>query len=171
MTVIIRTATAKDAEAIALLSRETFYETFARYNTEEDMDKFMHEQFSKELLMAEVGTDENIFLAAFAENELLGYTKMKESKNPPALGNAKAIEIARIYTSQKTIGKGIGKALMQKAIDTAKELQKEIIWLGVWEHNAHAIEFYKKWGFEKFAEHDFVLGNDVQTDWLMKKIF
>ncbi len=131
----------------------------------------MNEQFSKELLMAEVGAAGNIFLAAFADDKLLGYTKLKESKNPPELGDAKAIEIARIYTSQATIGRGIGKALMQKAIDTAKESGKEIIWLGVWEHNTRAIEFYKKWGFEKFSEHDFVLGNDVQTDWLMKKVF
>jgi ribosomal protein S18 acetylase RimI-like enzyme len=58
---------------------------------------------------------------------------------------------------------------MQRCIEIAKEMHREIIWLGVWEHNQQAINFYTKWGFEKFGEHDFVLGNDVQTDWLMKK--
>jgi ribosomal protein S18 acetylase RimI-like enzyme len=70
---------------------------------------------------------------------------------------------------QHSIGKGIGSALLQNCIDMAKEINREIIWLGVWEHNYRAIYFYTKWGFEKFAEHDFVLGNDVQTDWLMKR--
>ena len=58
---------------------------------------------------------------------------------------------------------------MQKCIEIAKSGNREIVWLGVWEKNKRAIEFYKKWGFEKFADHDFILGNDVQKDWLMKK--
>jgi ribosomal protein S18 acetylase RimI-like enzyme len=58
---------------------------------------------------------------------------------------------------------------MQNCIDKAIELKKEIIWLGVWEKNTKAISFYSKWGFIKFAEHPFVLGDDIQNDWLMKK--
>ena len=42
----IRLATAKDAELVADLSRQTFYETFASQNTTSDMEKFMNEQFS-----------------------------------------------------------------------------------------------------------------------------
>ncbi|HTE12726.1 MAG TPA: GNAT family N-acetyltransferase, partial [Chitinophagaceae bacterium] len=86
------------------------------------------------------------------------------------LEDAEAIEIGRIYAVQKTIGLGVGKALMQACIGIAKEKNKQLIWLGVWERNQRAISFYSKFGFEKFGEHDFVLGNDVQTDWLMKKI-
>lgn len=81
-----------------------------------------------------------------------------------------AIEIARIYAVRHFIGKGTGSALMQKCIDIAKEMNREVVWLGVWEHNKLAIDFYSKWGFEKFGEHVFVLGNDPQTDWMMKKI-
>ena len=40
---------------------------------------------------------------------------------------------------------------------------------GVWEKNYRAIEFYTKWGFEKFDDTDFLLGDEVQKDWLMKK--
>jgi ribosomal protein S18 acetylase RimI-like enzyme len=58
---------------------------------------------------------------------------------------------------------------MQQCIDIALEKEKELLWLGVWEHNHRAIGFYKKWGFEKFSTHTFMLGNDAQTDWLMKK--
>jgi len=49
------------------------------------------------------------------------------------------------------------------------DIKKEIVWLGVWEKNNRAISFYKKWGFEKFGEHSFTLGDDIQNDWLMKK--
>lgn len=169
MDIQIQYAAAKDAAPIAALSRQTFYDTFAASNTKEDMDKFMSESFSTEALMNEVTADGNIFLVAVMDGELVGYAKMLLSANPPELGNANAIEIGRIYAAQKTIGKGVGKALMQQCLQIAAEKGRELVWLGVWEHNQRAINFYTKFGFEKFGQHDFVLGNDVQTDWLMKK--
>ena len=167
--ITIRYATTNDAELIAHMSRQTFYDSFADQNTKEDMDKFMNEKFTKEALMNEVGAERNIFLLAFEADEPVGYVRMRENNNPPALGNEQAIEIARIYAVQSAIGKGVGSALMQKCIDTAIERNIGTVWLGVWEHNKRAIDFYIRWGFEKFAEHDFILGNDVQKDWLMKK--
>ena len=166
---IVRYATENDAELIADLSRQTFYETYAVYNTKEDMDKFMNEQFTKQTLMKEVTTVGNIFLLAYADNVVKGYVRLRESKNPEELGNINAIEIARIYACTNMIGKGVGSALMQKSIDVAKEKGKQIIWLAVWKKNQRAIDFYTRWGFEKFGEHDFILGNDLQSDWMMKK--
>lgn len=170
MNIIIRYATTADAESIALLSRQTFYDTFAEYNTSDDMDKFMKESFSMQKLTNEVIAPQNIFLTAFMDNELVGYAKLSTSENPPELGNIAAIEIGRIYAAQKTFGLGVGKSLMLECINAAVKKNKQVIWLGVWEHNQRAISFYSKFSFEKFGEHDFVLGNDVQTDWLMKKI-
>lgn len=165
---IIRLATVADAELIADLSRQTFYDSFASQNTKADMDKFMNESFAKEALIKEVGAEGNIFLLAFINNEAVGYVRMREGEKRPEFENKSSVEIARIYAVQHSIGKGTGSALMQNCIDIAKEMNRDIIWLGVWEHNRRAIDFYTKWGFEKFAEHDFVLGNDMQTDWLMK---
>ncbi len=167
--VIIRDATKADAGMIADISRSTFYQTFAPYNTPEDIDKFMVEQFSREKLIAQVGAPGNIFFMAYLNNEMLGYVRMVEGPNPEGLGKLRAIEIARIYAVSNAIGKGVGSKLMQEAIDIAFKKKKEAIWLGVWEKNQRAIEFYTKWGFEKFGVHDFVLGNDVQTDWLMMR--
>ena len=167
--ITIRIAGAKDAEMIADISRETFYETFASQNTPENMEKFMNTQFAREILIAELSEPENIFLLAYQGEHIAGYAKLQDSENPPHLENAAAIEIVRIYSVSSMIGKGIGKRLMQTCIDIAREKNKMIIWLGVWEKNLRAIEFYKKGGFEKFGEHDFVIGDDVQSDWLMKK--
>lgn len=166
MNITVREATVADAELIADLSRETFYETFIADNSKEDMDKFMNEQFTKEALMAEVGAAGNIFLLALESDEVLGYARLRD-QNADDLTNS--IEIARIYAATKSIGKGVGKALMKQCIRAAKELNKQSIWLGVWEKNQRAIDFYTKFGFEKFGEHDFLLGNDLQRDWLMKK--
>ena len=154
---------------IADLSRVTFYETFAGQNSKENMDKFMNEQFTRENLMKEVAADHNIFLVAEVDGETAGYARLREAADPPGLEELPTIELARIYSVQSRVGKGVGSALMQKCIDVAMEQKKKSIWLGVWEKNQHAISFYQRWGFEKFSEHDFILGDDVQTDWLMKK--
>lgn len=165
----VRFATSQDAELIADISRQTFYDTFASQNTVEDMNKFLNEQFTREALINEVSTKDNIFLLAYDQDEPVGYVRLRDNNNPPSLGSTNAIELARIYATPTSIGKGVGKALMQKCIELAEKGKKDFIWLGVWEKNQRAIEFYTKWGFEKFADHDFVLGNDVQKDWLMKK--
>jgi ribosomal protein S18 acetylase RimI-like enzyme len=167
--IFIRFANADHAEVIADLSQRTFFDSFAHHNSNANMDKFMNEKFTKRELMAEVADLDNIFLIAYFDDEPVGYVRMCESKNPEGLGNVDAIEIARIYAEQKTIGKGIGKALMLKCIEIAREKNKKIIWLGVWEHNDLAISFYKKFDFEQFGSHIFMLGDDAQTDILMKK--
>jgi ribosomal protein S18 acetylase RimI-like enzyme len=168
-TVSIRFANAADAELIADISRKTFYETFAYVNTKENMDKFMNEQFTREKLMEEVNEPGNTFLLAFDADVPVGYVRMREGMKRPEFDGKDSIEIARIYSVNTYIGTGVGQQMMRQCIFVAKEMKKEIIWLGVWEKNSRAISFYTKWGFKKFAEHDFLLGDDLQKDWLMMK--
>jgi diamine N-acetyltransferase len=170
MNISTRYATIEDAEMIADLSRETFYDTFAAQNSAEDMDIFMNQVFTKEKLIEEVGEERHIFIIAETSDRVVGYAKLREGNNHEGLGDLPAIEISRIYSIKDVIGKGVGSTLMAECIRAAHEIGKRIIWLGVWEKNESAIRFYERWGFEKFAEHEFVLGNDIQTDWLMKKL-
>lgn len=165
----IRTAGIEDAALIADLSHTTFYETFAPSNREEDMRKFLDEQFTKGKLMLEVGRMENRFYLAFEGEQVAGYLKLRDGQLPPQLYRQQALEIARLYACTEFIGKGVGAALMQKSLDVAKELNKDWVWLGVWEKNERAIAFYRRWGFEKFADTEFLLGDDLQNDWLMRR--
>ena len=169
MGIEIRPAQKTDAALIADLSRQAFYDSFADSNTEEDMRKFMNEQFKRDDLIKEVQMGNGIFFLAYNENEPSGYVRMHDGERYDAFGNKSSIEIVRIYAVKSSIGKGIGSALMTSCIETASRLNRQVIWLGVWEHNKRAIDFYIKWGFTKFGQHNFTLGNDVQTDWLMMK--
>jgi len=165
----IKLASVEDAALVADMSRRTFYDSFAAQNTPEDIARYMDQQFTRESLMAEVGMPDNIFLLAYLDGQPVGYARLLEHDPPPGIGEGPGIEIVRIYAEQSVIGKGIGKALMQYAIDLGREKGKKWMWLGVWEHNHRAIAFYTKWGFEKFGDHPFILGSDVQTDWWMKR--
>jgi len=166
MNITVRIATAADAAIIADLSRETFYATYAAVNTKADMDKFLNEQFTREALMAEVTAPGNIFLLALDGDTIAGYIRLRESQHPQLPSNA--IEVARLYAATHMIGKGAGKALMLAAISYAKNNEHSCIWLGVWEHNERAREFYRRFGFEQFADADFLLGNDLQHDFLLQ---
>ncbi len=157
-----------EAELIAIISRETFYDTYAAENTAANMAKFLTQQFSKSMLMAEVGAPGNHFFLAYKEGVVAGYLKLKEATHLQIIGE-EAIEISRIYVCKPFIGKSVGKALLAAAIDFAKENAKECIWLIAWKENKRALEFYQKNGFEIFAESTFVLGNDLQSDWVLKR--
>lgn len=164
----VRRATPADAGLIADISRQTFYDTFAASNTEADMQKFMDGPFRHDVLKQEAEQPQFIFLLVYAADKLAGYAKLAEGDNPKGVeGNA--IEICRIYNTKEFIGKGVGAFLMNYILDLCRSMGKDQVWLGVWEHNERAKQFYAKFGFTQFGTHDFVLGDDVQTDWLMKK--
>ena len=169
MNVVIRSAIKEDAWLIADISRQTFYETFAAHNSVADMDIFLSEQFTRGKLMMEVGTPGLYFFLAYVDDVVAGYLKLREGNHPKGITNKNALEIARIYVLKDFAGKGVGKALMNKSIEMAAELKKDALWLGVWEKNKKAIEFYNNWGFKRFSEQDFLLGKDLQIDWLMEK--
>lgn len=168
MNITIKAAMLADAEEIALFSRKSFHESFADQNTEENMEKFML-QFSVNSLVEEVKNPDNIFITALKNDVIIGYVKLNKSEKPVELANENAIEIARIYIDKTMTGQGIGNMLMKYSLDLIKNLKADIAWLGVWENNKNAIAFYEKWGFERFGEHIFMLGDDPQTDWLLKK--
>lgn len=164
MQINIRQATPADAALLADLSRQTFVETFAADNKPQDMELFMQTQFTRAALVAEASAPDALFFLAYAGGEVAGYLRLQLNESKPA-----ELEIARLYAATAFIGKGIGKALMQHALAHAQHLHKACVWLGVWEKNTRAINFYTAWGFEKVGEHNFCVGNDVQRDWIMQK--
>ena len=167
-TITIRLATTDDAETIADISRNTFYETFAAQNSSKNMDIFLNQQFTRNRLVNEVGLAENTFLLAYHNNQLSGYVKLRQGETPRELKQIKSLEIARIYVIKDFIGKGVGKQLMKSSIDIAYRKKCKALWLAVWERNPRAFNFYKSFGFEIFGTQVFLLGYDLQRDWLKK---
>lgn len=165
----IRLADKHDVNLIKNLSWQTFFDTFHQHNTKEDMELFLKLNFNEEAVRRELFNKQNTFMIAYVKKQVVGYVKLSVGNQPAALDAEKAIEISRLYAIKEKIGSGVGKALMNACIDAGKLKNKDVLWLGVWEHNQRAIQFYRRWGFEKFGEQTFMLGNDAQNDWLMKK--
>jgi ribosomal protein S18 acetylase RimI-like enzyme len=164
----IKTVKLSDLNSLMEISRETFYETFAKDNSIEDTNKYLSENVTEEKLTKELNNTNSRFYFCYFKSELAGYLKVNISTAQTESLLPDALEIERIYILNKFHGQGLGKALMEKAIQTTKELSINEIWLGVWEHNIKALKFYNKLGFNQFSQHIFKLGEDEQTDILMK---
>ena len=152
------------------IGRQTFSETFSVGNTEENMKNYLEEGFSDEKLSQELNDPNTAFYFAKQDDDVIGYLKLNFGASQTELKDESALEIERIYVLKDFHGKSVGQVLYNKAIDIAKEKKTKYVWLGVWEENPRAIRFYKKNGFVEFDKHIFKLGDDEQTDIMMKLI-
>lgn len=166
---VIKLAGLPDIEAVTKLSSETFFETYAAYNSKASMEQYLAKNFNLRQMAAELSDDQNQFFLAFVGAQLAGYIKLRTSELLEELKDKKAIEIERIYVLKAFQGKNIGAALLKHTLELATANGFDTIWLGVWTENPKAIRFYERWGFEIFGTHIFYFNDDPQTDYLMKK--
>jgi ribosomal protein S18 acetylase RimI-like enzyme len=164
---IIKVTTA-DLYELQRIGRETFQQTFADSNSEQNMKSYLEEGFSITKLTAELQNEDSEFYFAKIDNEIVGYLKINFGESQTELRDSTSLEIERIYVSKEFHGKSVGQQLYDKAIEIARQKGSEYVWLGVWEENLRAIRFYEKNGFAAFDKHIFKLGDDQQTDIMMK---
>ena len=170
MTLItIRKVTVTDLDALLAFSKQTFFDAFYHQNKPEDITAYADKNLTATKLHQEINNPSSAFYFALINQEIVGYVKLNFGPAQSDLKDDASLEIERIYVSKKHQGKQIGKQLMDFAIQTAIENQLQYIWLGVWDKNHRAIKFYQQSGFELFGSHDFMLGNDLQCDVLMRK--
>lgn len=164
----IQRVTLQDVAELQKIGRETFLETFGSVNTEANMQQYLAEGFSVEKLTAELSHPQSDFYFAKQDRMTIGYLKLNMGAAQTELQDDKSLEIERIYVLSCFHGKSIGQQLYTHALQIAREHHMESVWLGVWEENPRAIAFYRKNGFLPFGQHVFRLGDDVQTDVMMR---
>ena len=158
-----------DLEVLQKLSIDTFVETFAEHNTEKNMQKYISTRMDRESIRREIINLDSVFYLALLDGKTVGYMKMNYRMAQTEMFHYEALELERIYVLKKYFGTGVGRMMMQFAIEVGKQRRSDYLWLGVWEKNERAIQFYLKNNFTKFSEHKFMLGDDEQTDILMKR--
>jgi diamine N-acetyltransferase len=165
----IRKVILEDLDQLRSLAVRTFTESFSGMNTEENMQHYLASAFTPEKLADELSSPGAEFYFAMADEKAAGYLKINTGQAQTELREENGLEIERIYVLQEFQGQKIGQQLFDKAQQIAKQKKCGFIWLGVWEENTKAIQFYRKNGFVVFDKHIFKLGGDEQTDLMMKK--
>lgn len=164
----VRTCHPKDIDTLVSLAIKTFRDTFDEFNSPENMMRYINKAFARKAVEKEMQQPGTVFFLALDGRKAVGYAKISASTTPPAVDPA-ALQIDRLYVHQSYLGKRVGYMLMQTCLAHARKKGCPTLWLGVWENNARAIAFYERLGFSRFGQSVFMLGNDAQTDWLMKK--
>lgn len=156
-------------ELLRDISIKTFIETFESQNKKENIKQYLNTKMSLNNLKDELNNIYSYFYFIILKNKIIGYTKLNfESAQTEKIFIGKAFEVERIYLLSKYTRKGYGRKAFENIFQIGKKKGYEKIWLGVWEYNKNAIEFYKHLGFKMFSKHSFLLGNDNQTDLLLK---
>lgn len=168
MYLLYKICTLENLQILVDISIKTFISAFEKQNNPKDFKAYMDTTFSKEQLKKELLDENTSFYLVYNNNMLVGYYKLntKDSQTEP-FGNS-SVEIERFYVLDKFQGQEIGKQMLLKIIEIAKQECMTSIWLGVWELNTAAIRFYERNGFVKFDTHPYYIGKDKQTDWLMR---
>jgi ribosomal protein S18 acetylase RimI-like enzyme len=169
MTINIKTCTLEDSRKLQEISYETFIETFKDQNSPENLNAYLERAFNLKQLEKEISNISTQFFFVYFNHEVAGYVKVNINDAQSEEMGDESLEIERIYIKNKHQKHGLGKYLINKAIEIAVKENKKKIWLGVWEKNENAIAFYKKMGFVQTGAHSFYMGDEEQTDFIMTK--
>jgi len=167
MSTTIKKCTQKELQELQGISITTFTETFQEQNSPEHLQAYLEKAYDLKQLKREVAHPSSQFFFVSINEEVAGYLKVNTDDAQTEAMGSEALEVERIYIKKAFQKYGLGKLLMDKAVEIAREQQKKSIWLGVWEANENAIAFYQKKGFVQTGSHSFFMGEDEQIDLIM----
>jgi len=168
MEIHIKPCSINDLDALISIGKQTFTEAFKIQNNPDDFNHYLATAFSSEVILKELEDPNSSYYFVFKNTIKVGYFKVNQATSQTDIKDDSGLELERIYVLKEFQGKGIGGWILNWVIKKARSLNKKYLWLGVWEYNEKAINFYKQYGFVKFGTHPYYIGKDKQTDWLMR---
>ncbi len=164
----IRTATPNDITHLVELASNTFRETYRLLDDPADIEAYVAEAFTPQTFAAILQDPSSVLLVALCgEGQCVGYTHIAHTTAPPCVTGPAPVELARLYLRQSVIGKGYGAALMRAVHAAAQRAGCKTVWLGVYDRNEHARQFYMRWGFVDVGTKDFLFAGQIYADPIM----
>jgi GNAT superfamily N-acetyltransferase len=165
----IRPATLEDAAILAELGERTFRETFQALYAPGDFEAFLSGTYSESRQRAELADPARPALVLEVEGAPAGFAQLRLDHREPCIPGQRPAELQRIYLLRSAQGGGRGAALLGACEDLVRAQGADVLWLGVWEHNAKALAFYARCGFREVGEHGFAIGRRWDRDLLLAK--
>ncbi|MEK4852445.1 GNAT family N-acetyltransferase [Paenibacillus sp. FSL H7-0756] len=170
MAVLIKRCSSGDLGTLQKISIETFTDTFKNQNSPEAIEAYLKKAFHIEQLKKECTNRNSEFHFIYYNEEIAGYLKVNAEDAQSENMGEDSLEVERIYIRRPFHRLGLGKLLIEKAVELAVEKNKRKLWLGVWEQNGNAISFYNNMNFVQTGAHSFYMGDEEQTDLIMTRI-
>jgi ribosomal protein S18 acetylase RimI-like enzyme len=161
-----RDATMADAQALAAFAERTFTDTFGHLYPPEDLAAFVESKYRTPIIAAEIADPDTRYRLALRGGAIAGYCKM--GAVDMAVDTTDALELHRLYVDSDTKGAGVAQVLMDEALAWARGKGATVMYLSVWENNARAQAFYRRYGFEHIGEHKFMVGRVADRDFIWR---
>ena len=167
----IRKAELKDCRSLSTFAKEAFVEAHQGQPMikDEDMHSYTKECLNEKKIAEEQLDPKSIFFLAIKGATIVGYAKINLKRSEECVVATNPTELQRIYVGSECKGMGIGKLLLTHCIDVAIKNNSDVIWLGVWDYNLYAQEFYKRNGFSCVGSQCFVFGSYLSRDFVYQK--
>ena len=169
MNLTIRKTDKTDAKLLAVLGAVTFYEAYFETDEPHDIANYITETYDLAQIESEIEDTNSHFFIAEVNGSAVGFAKLRENSKPECLKDEHTIELHRIYIVERFWRKGIGRKLVDKCLQTAKQKGYKSLWLGTWDANTKAQEFYKKLNFTEAGEYQYYYGEHFTTNLVFKK--
>lgn len=161
-----RDAAAADADALAAFAEMTFTDTFGHLYPPEDLAAYVDAKYRAHVIGAEIADPQTRYRLALRGDQIIGYCKMGDVDM--AVDATDALELHRLYVDPSTKGTGVAKTLMDEALGWAQGKGAKVMYLSVWENNARAQAFYRRYGFQHVTEHKFMVGRVADRDFIWR---
>ena len=185
---MLRRATLEDADALSALASRCFTQTFGHLYAPDDLDRFIHEAYSPEVLRAELADPKRptwlLFLEESeadatasgsteahptSEGTLIGYVTACPAHLPHPEVKEGDGEVQRLYLLQEYQGGGRGSRMLEHALNWLETDGPRTLWIGVWSENYGAQRLYGRYGFTKVGEYSFMVGDHADREFILRR--
>ena len=177
MNISIVRVRASEAAHLSAFASECFDHTYGPLCRAADVDAYIAQSLSPSAMLPVLTEPTSWVFAAIVDDVWVGYVHVHLASLPAGMVNTHEsapsitpIEVSRFYVSRKWIGKGVAQEMLRTVIAHARSHGVEALWLSVWQENARAAAFYAKSGFAIIGTSTFLMGEDLQNDYIMQRV-
>jgi len=162
-----RDALTTDGPELAEMAKRSFTETFGTLYPASDLAHFLGRAFGADGLPSELDDPAFKVRLATEDDRIIGFAKIGPVAFPGDWP-ADAIELHQLYVLGGWHGEGVGPALIDWTIATARAAGHGTMLLSVYIDNHRARRFYERYGFEEVGRYQFRVGETIDDDRIMR---
>lgn len=164
----VRDGTTTDAAAIGDFFKTNFTATFGHLYSRRNLDTFLA-RFTPDFWAEELADPRFAFRVAELDGEIVGTCKVGPMDLPVEECGEGARELHQIYLAPAAKGTGLADEFMDWTYAKARELGGDMLYLSVFVDNHRARRFYDRHGFVEVGPYEFMVGDHVDDDIIMRR--
>ena len=162
MNATVRVARPDDVPALSALAKRTWSEAFGEGVSPED-EAVDLEATRSETYFADALVKKTILVAEM-DDALVGYVQFGDVEIPEVEVRPGDQGLQRLYVEKAMQGRGLGRKLMEAALQHPRLAQARRIFVQVWDENERAVRLYESFGFKKIGTTTFTVGSEPMED-------